>query len=41
MLSEVLPLQKREGTDIFFSRAEGGGGVTKSFEVVLTWSLKF
>ena len=34
--SEVLPLQKGGGMDIFLSHAEGGGG-TNSFGVVLTW----
>ena len=31
---------KRKGEQIFFCRAEGGGGVTKSCEVVLTWELE-
>ena len=28
-ISEVLPLQKKGGTDFFFSHAEGGGGAQK------------
>ena len=39
-VSEVLPLQKKGGADFLFSRAEGGGGGTKSCEVVLTWELE-
>ena len=40
-VSEVLPLQKEGGAEFCFSRAEGGGGgSTKSCEVVLTWELE-
>ena len=34
-----LPLQKRGEVEKSFSRAERGGGGTKSFEVVLIWEL--